>query len=507
MAMKGAGPDCPVRRMRPHPSLPIVEHFPVRPSDAARRGASDLAHRLLAAEPALSATKPFGPRVATGLGPGPGVFLEDHSWIALFAQRGDVAYSYRALLLAGDGDVVLVGIARNPAFEGYCRDHLGLGRPEILVPAPGPSRQSLALRAALDEALVARLAALARGAGGLNIIPYMGTGGAWVLAREIAEHAGVRVRVAAPPPRLTRRVNDKLWFAARVGELLGERALPPVREVHGLAVLSRQARALAEVHSSVVVKLPDSASSAGNIVLASAEVVGFSLKAIQERIRRLLRQAGWRGEFPLMVSAWEQPVIASPSVQLWIPLFGDGAPIIEGIFDQVLQGTAGAFVGAAPSAMPAALLDRLADEAGCLAGLFQALGYYGRCSFDAIIIGAPDGATVLHWIECNGRWGGVSIPMTLANRLLGDWARASFAVIESGELGGVGRRLGAVLRAVSDDLFVPRLKPRGAVVLSPTGIEQGSGFELMVIDHTAAAVRARADGVGEVFHRLVGGSP
>src|SRR5690606_34224305 len=72
---------------------------------------------------------------------------------------------------------------------------------------------------------------------------------------------------------------------------------------------------------------------------------------------------------------------------------------------------------------------RIAREAVLLASLFQQLGYFGRCSFDTILVG-PDPATAeVHWAECNGRGGGTSIPMTLVNRLTGDWAETPLAVV------------------------------------------------------------------------------
>jgi len=60
-----------------------------------------------------------------------------------------------------------------------------------------------------------------------------------------------------------------------------------------------------------------------------------------------------------------------------------------------------------------------ASEALTLASPLQSLGYIGRASFDALLVGASPEQATIHWIECNARWGGVSIPMTAARRLLG----------------------------------------------------------------------------------------
>ena len=40
-------------------------------------------------------------------------------------------------------------------------------------------------------------------------------------------------------------------------------------------------------------------------------------------------------------------------------------------------------------------------------------------SLDALLTGQDMSNAELHWIECNGRWGGVSIPMTAARNLPG----------------------------------------------------------------------------------------
>ncbi len=139
-----------------------------------------------------------------------------------------------------------------------------------------------------------------------------------------------------------------------------------------------------------------------------------------------------------------------PSVHLWVPTTSQGLPIVEGIFDQVTVGETAVFSGAEPSRVPARWQQRLAQEAAWLGLLFQRLGYYGRCSFDSILVGRNYERATLHWVECNGRWGGVSIPMTLANRLLGDWRTAWPVIIEGYTMAKPARGLGAVLTDLSD---------------------------------------------------------
>jgi hypothetical protein len=266
---------------------------------------------LLDEEPGLRSIEPFGENVAIGLGPWPNLVFEDHSGIALFDPADEVTYAHRALLLAGEDDLVVIGVPRSAVFEEYCRSGLRLGAPEILAPAGHPPHRSLAVRCLRDTELLERVARRARAAGGLNLLPYMGTGGAWALAGAIAERADVRVWVGAPPPRLTNRANDKIWFAERVAEVLGEQALPPSDPVFSLSALVRRMRNLSKDHASIAVKLPASAASVGNFVFNSDELSRLPAREACDLLRHAMREAGWRGSFPLLVTGWEQPVAAS----------------------------------------------------------------------------------------------------------------------------------------------------------------------------------------------------
>ncbi len=473
--------------------LPIVAHCEVTLDARERERLRHFARDLRVDEPALLATAAFGPQVSPGLGPWPSLVIEDHSWITLFEERGDAAYTYRALLLAGDGDLVVIAQPRCPGFEDYCRSVLGLGDVEILTPAATAKPLPLAQRCANDTAVIDIAADLARRSGGLNVVPYMGTGGVWKLARRIANSARVPVRVAAPTPHLTRRVNDKTWFAALAKRVLGAQAIPTSKAVYNLAALAGQAAALTKQCRCVAIKIPDSASSAGNIVLQSRDLRNMTLRQLRNTAASSLCRAGWHGAYPLMVTAWEEPILASPSAQIWVPDRGDGLPVFEGLFDQMVVGPAREFGGAVPSALPKSWRHRLAQEAVRLAYVFQELGYFGRCSFDAIIVGEDLAAASLHWVECNGRWGGVSIPMTLANRLIGDWTKRPPVVIDRANMSGAPRSFDKILAELDADLFKPGLRETGAVIVSPSRLQDGSGYELMVLGKSVAAAKAHAE--------------
>ncbi|HVW33182.1 MAG TPA: hypothetical protein VHL53_11635, partial [Acidimicrobiia bacterium] len=454
-------------------------------------------------DPALAAD-PLGPagggRVRQGAGDGPALIFEDHGEIPLFTGADPSPLEYRSMLLAGDGDLFALAGSRNPDFEAYGRDVLRLGTVEILARPDGPARALPdALRA--DRASMTRLVRRAREHGALTVVPYLSTAAAWELAGAIAAGSGADVSVLAPPPVLAARVNDKSWFSARVAEVLGPDAIPETGWAADPFELTGALHLLAKRHSRLVVKMPDSAGGVGNVVLDSAVVARLDHDRLLAHVWEQTGRAGRGWTFPLLVGAWDHPVVDSPSVQLWVPPTGDSLPIVEGVFSQVLKGARGTFVGAAPTGLPAGWQARLATEAVRLARLFQELGYVGRCSFDAVLAGSDLESAAVHWVDANGRWGGVSIALTAANRLTGDWQRRPFVIVQRSRLRMEPRPLPAVLDAIGPQLFRPSDGRTGAVVLAPCRLVEGTGLNLMVL---AADVTAAEADAATVKARLLG---
>ena len=461
-------------------------------SPTSRERVLNLAARICKEEPRLDQKAAFGASVTSGLGPWPALVIEDHSSISLFETEGNLAYSYRALLLASAGDLVVVAAPSSKAFEDYCAGSLGLGRPEVLVLKPSNNVLSLAEMAAADAPLFERLVERAGDAGGLGIVTYMGSADVWQLAGRISHAARVPVKVAAAPPALTRRVNDKLWFAKCVADLLGQQALPATAGAYGLATLVGRIIEMEDTHESLAIKLTRSASSAGNYLLDLKRIKGMSARGLYAWLEERFHALGWSGRFPVIVTSWERPVLSSPSVQLWLPERKHGPPIVEGIFDQIIVGDTAVFSGAEPSRLSEHLQQRLANEAAHIGLLFQYLGYFGRCSFDSILVGQSLDTAELLWVECNGRWGGVSIPMTLANRLLGDWRKVWPVVVEGYSMARPPRGLNSILSDLSGELYDSTYQSEGAVILSPGRLEAAQGYEFLVLDRTREAALARA---------------
>jgi hypothetical protein len=496
-------PDELKRVWRVRPSLPVVEQIPVTIGAAEQRRIAVLADVLRAGDPALAAeadADAFGPRVRQGAGDGPALIFEDHGEIPLFTSAAPSPLEYRSLFLGGDGDVLALAGQRIPDFEAYARDTLRLGDVDVLPrPADTPGALPEALRG--DAAAMTRLVRRAREGGGLTVIPYLSTAAAWRLAGAVADAAGVDVSVLAPPPALAARVNDKSWFSRRVAEVLGPDALPETGWAADALELTTALSLLAKRHRRLVVKMPDSAGGIGNVVLDSAVVQTFDHDRLLAYVWQQTGRSGRGWTFPLLVGAWSDPVVDSPSVQLWVPQRGDGLPVVEGVFSQVLKGARGTFVGAAPTWLPPEWQQRLAGEAVLLALLFQELGYYGRCSFDAVLCGAGLDTAAAHWVDANGRWGGVSIALTAANRLVGDWQRRPFVIVQRSGLKMPPRPLPAVLDDMGPDLFRPSDGRTGAVVLAPCRLVEGTGMNLMVLAGDVATAEADA---ATVKARLLG---
>lgn len=406
------------------------------------------------------------------------------------------------MALAGDQDFILLSRPRVPRFEAYLSQTLQLGAPRVLaVPYRRDPGYSLAGACRKHAPSLAVLVAAARSAGGLNIVPYIACGNVWQLAAAIAREADVPVRVTGAPPRISRLANDKSWFTQCIQELLGAQALPPTFTTFGPSALAGRLRYLAERHARVVLKTPSSAGSMGNLVFDSADILGKPLADLRTQVLEALQTIGCHDRYPILVGVWEHPVICSPSAQLWVPAMRDGPPILEGIFVQSIQGTTSKFIGAEPAVLPAPINSRFAREALMLATLLQKLGYFGRVSFDALLLGNDMDCAVLHWIECNGRWGGTSIPMSVAHRLGVRQDKVSIVIVQKPYRSGAGTNFYEVLHCCRDELYEPGRHPQGAVLLLPPGPDE-TNLTFLVLAASSKEANAIASTVCGHIDRL-----
>lgn len=378
--------------------------------------------------PALCDRQMFGPFVKQGWSPAPTIYFEDHRVVDLISDAGAAAYEYRMLGLASDEDYYLVGSRRNRSFEHYLEDEAGLGSPTVIRINLNPG-STIASTASQNTALIDRFAKIARQHSGLNLIAYQSSADVWHLAKEIADRAQTPVWVAGPFPELTKKSNDKLWFAELAAELLGSQSIPTTHRQSSKSVILQDLRELSDKHDQLILKLPSSAGGVGNIRISSEQIRSQTNEQLFSTLSDLLEVKTWQTGQDVLVGVWDAHVTHSPSVQMWVPKLRNGLPIIEGIFEQLVIGSQGSFVGAKRADLPQTIIEQLCSEALVLATSLQLMGYYGRLSLDTVLIQSDDIADI-HWIEANARWGGVSIPLTVSHRFSNQVSKSSPVIIQ-----------------------------------------------------------------------------
>jgi hypothetical protein len=345
----------------------------------------------------------------------PTLQLDDVSGIPFLEEIAGVEeYQHRGRLRAGDHDVYVTVTPAAEGYEDYCAGRLRMGSPEHLVADPvGPP---IAVADACAEGrTLERLTAVARDAQGMMVHPYMGIEAVWELAAKLAVDAHCPVHVLAPPPPTTWIANDKAAFDELVVRVIGRDALVETRVSRDRDGMQADLRALASRYERVGLKRTRCASAMGNAVFGASEV--REARDAQRAIDEFLKRTEWPTGEEVLAVAWLDTDL-SPSTQLWIPPTGRGEPRLDGIYEQILEGEERVFVGSRPSTLPKRVHRTLGVHALMVAAALQELGYVGRCSFDHLVVGDPEGDFEVLFTECNGRWGGTSAPMSLVDRLV-----------------------------------------------------------------------------------------
>ena len=486
--------------------IPIVRHHQPAVSSSRIAWAEEVAIRLREEHPEFAVKELFQPLVVDHLSDEGTVHLDDLSAIPGLDRFYDVTFlEDRARLRAGDGDFVVSCSHPVPRWERYCREHLGLGSVAWLHPEPKRNPLCVAAACWTDRDVRRTLIGALRSGKLRYLHPHLGSFPVWAAAALLQRASRRPLKVIAPPPGLTQRVNDKVWFAKTVRRLFGAESVPWTASAHNPATVAALVREVAPITSRVVIKLPDSAGGAGNLVFDSSRFRNRSLGEIRRDLKEALPDFIWSGE-RVLVACWETEVLYAPSAQLWVPSAAEGPPVVEGVFEQLLEGPEGLFAGSRPATLPVDLVQQIVDRSWLLGYLFQRLGYLGRCSFDLLLVGANLASSRLEFIECNGRWGGTSAPMTLMNRVFGDFRVRPYAArkIIVPHLDGVS--FADVLEYLGADLFDIRTGAGDLILYSPA-VNPSSGMQVLALaDSWEAATRRINSAVPLKLKAMVDGS-
>ena len=230
-----------------------------------------IANRILREEPALHWDNVFGDDVNCGLTNKQKLLIGDLSEIPLLGDAEDIVFGYRIGLLAADGDILVLAQKRNILFENYLKKLLNISNLDVIEVTTQIKRErkSLPERCLKSKELFEHILRITRLSNGLCIVPHIATGHVWRLAYELSSQSKCAISICGPSPRMSLRANDKLWFASLVQEIFDPRSIPPTFAAYGPAALTGQIMHLAKRYERVVIKIPNSAGSAGNLALDS----------------------------------------------------------------------------------------------------------------------------------------------------------------------------------------------------------------------------------------------
>ena len=454
------------------------------------RRIASLAADIRLSDPRIDALSHFGAGVHKGIGAGACVWFGDTAEIPLLGRNRKERLDYRLAWLARDKDIVVMGGRNSPAFEAYQRGWLDAPGLRYLNVDPETSspRRAASMICLREPAGFEPLCRALAGRDSVTLHAHITTGTIWALAARLNQATGAEIFVAGPPPLLSRHANNKIWFGEVAQRLLGTGTVPPKRTAYSGSALTRHVADLAGEWDRLVVKVPDSAGSVGNLPIRSEDIKRLKPAVLRRHLMAALSVNDQLPVFPMLVEVWDANVLTSPSVQTWIPNPEEGPPLVEKIFEQVLQGEQATFAGAVAAVLPPAVEAQLINGAQQLAALFQQLGYFGRCSFDAIVTGANLEKAAVHWIECNARWGGASIPMSLVHRLAQPGAQPHYCIVQNDD--GPYRALdfADALREFADVAASPDLRS-GILFLTPGMTESGAGCHFLALGPDVHAAR------------------
>lgn len=347
------------------------------------------------------------------------------------------------VLLADEGDLVVLKAPVEPAFAAYLRP-LGLAAGQVLTPDHDRPEQPVTSDALASPRLLGQLAGLADGR--TYLMPL------GVSADEERLAAATGLPLAGPDAATCKRVNGKIFSRA----LVDRTGLTPVpgagcRTVGELAAALKEH--LAGGSGPVVVKESLGVSGRGLVVLDSAR-----------RGEQLVRMAARRGErIEVVVERW---IDKECDLNYQFVVGRDGSVAFETVKAALTEGGVHRGHLFPPPLDPGhtAALEAAAQVLG--KGLAQA-GYYGVAGVDAML--GRDG-TLYPCLEINARFNMATFQNRLAERLLtpGRCALATVFDLEPARAHGFDE-----VRAALGDLLLDAGCARGVLVTNTATLRAG----------------------------------
>jgi len=368
--------------------------------------------------------------------------------------KGAEWYQLRSRTRAGEGDFFAATKEELKDYEAYNQKYLKLGNPQFLF-VGGSDEDAFYITKGVsnNKSVFSELSEIAK-KGGLGMIhPYMGVYAAWELAANLSKGSPEPIKVLSPPPPMTNFANNKSKFTALVIDLLGEENVTKSLSSAEPKQIAKNLKKLSKDYKELALKIATYTSGMGNALFSGEKVAAMKDDEVLRLVEDYLVTHEWDKKESVLAVEWKHDVLQSPSTQTWIPPKEDGLPIIEGVYEQFLIGPKRVFEGSSPSILGKDLQEKMARNSFLIAMVFQEMGYIGRCSFDLIISGKKFETSIDSFVECNGRWGGTSIPMSLVNRIFGDYRKIKYRATDYIDNRLKGLNFTQLMEIFKDDLY------------------------------------------------------
>ena len=432
--------------------------------------------------------------------PGPGatlVLVDDLSAIDHVHRVKNVGtYCSRAFTRARDGDIVLASLDPIPGYHEYMDKRLNLGNSYYIYVAPNDPERNYHLFESLkhDQSSLGKILSYTSLNGELVIHPYMGSYGAWDIARLLSEPRENPVKVMGPLPIASKIANDKNDFLSIVQQLCGKEHTVDCSSASTRKELEALIEKKAKSYEKLVMRYPGSAGGMSTEVFESDFVLNQK-DDFQRFLDAYISEYGWEeGKEKLQVSGWEPEVLMAPSSHLWIPPGNEEPPIFEEILMQTFDDVdPTVFAGSRVANLPDRISKEIEELTMIVGRALQKIGYVGRCSFDLLLCGPSLEKCKIKFVECNGRWGGASTPMTLMNRIFGDHRKHAYfhRVLQAPPLIGVS--FIRFLELFDDILYDHRSGQGYAIVYNVALLESKGQLDMITIGDSVESARERME--------------